>query len=115
MTDSLNFGIVSSHNVMIPMRDGVRLATDIYRPADELGNAIDRQFPVIVGRTSYDKSNPVIWIEAVANAFVPRGYVVVAEIRKEPATTSTPRTRRKASMATTRSSGLQVSHGRTEK
>ena len=79
MTDSLNFGIVSSHNVMIPMRDGVRLATDIYRPADELGNAIDGQFPVIVGRTSYDKSNPVIWIEAVANAFVPRGYVVVLQ------------------------------------
>jgi len=74
-----NYGIVASHNVMIPMRDGVRLATDIYRPADEAGNAVDGQFPVIIGRTSYDKSNPVIWIDAVAKAFVPRGYVVVLQ------------------------------------
>ena len=79
MTDSPSFGIVSSHNVMVPMRDGVRLATDVYRPADENGNAVEGRFPVIVGRTSYDKSNPVIWIEAVANAFVPRGYVVVLQ------------------------------------
>ena len=79
MTDLPNFGMVSSHNVMIPMRDGVRLATDVYRPADENGNAVEGRFPVIVGRTSYDKANPVIWIEAVANAFVPRGYVVVLQ------------------------------------
>lgn len=78
-SSSPNFGIVSSHNVMIPMRDGIRLATDIYRPADHLGNVVDEQFPVIVGRTSYDKSNPVIWIDAVAKAFVPRGYVVVLQ------------------------------------
>ena len=78
-TQDSNYGIVASQNVMIPMRDGVRLATDIYRPADENGNAIDDSFPVIVGRTSYDKSNPVIWIEAVAKAFVPRGYVVVLQ------------------------------------
>ncbi len=57
----------------------MRLATDIYRPADDSGNAVEGQFPVIVGRTSYDKSNPVIWIEAVAKAFVPRGYVVVLQ------------------------------------
>ncbi len=74
-----NYGIVASQNVMIPMRDGVRLATDIYRPADESGNAVEGRFPVIIGRTSYDKSNPVIWIDAVAKAFVPRGYVVVLQ------------------------------------
>ena len=27
------FGVVVEKNVMIPMRDGVRLAADIYRPA----------------------------------------------------------------------------------
>lgn len=74
-----SYGVVVSQKVMIPMRDGVRLATDIYRPADENGNAVDGKFPVIVGRTSYDKSNPVIWIDAVAKAFVPRGYVVVLQ------------------------------------
>ncbi|HCI85663.1 MAG TPA: hypothetical protein DHV68_02325, partial [Dehalococcoidia bacterium] len=58
--------MIVSQNVMIPMRDGVRLSTDIYRPADEFGNHAQGQFPVILGRTSYDKSNPVIWIDAVA-------------------------------------------------
>ena len=57
----------------------MRLATDVYRPADTNGNAIEGEFPVILGRTSYDKSNPVIWIDAVARAFVPRGYVVMLQ------------------------------------
>ena len=73
------YGIVVSQNVMIPMRDGVRLASDVYRPADANGIAIEGEFPVILGRTSYDKSNPVIWIDAVARAFVPRGYVVILQ------------------------------------
>ncbi|MDA0232681.1 MAG: CocE/NonD family hydrolase [Chloroflexi bacterium] len=64
---------------MVSMRDGVRLATDIYRPADENGNLIGGRFPVILGRTSYDKSNPVIWINPIANFFVPRGYVVLLQ------------------------------------
>ncbi len=69
----------ASYNIMVPMRDGVRLATDIYRPADENGNPIDGQFPVVLGRTSYDKSNPVIWVDPIANFFVPRGYVVLLQ------------------------------------
>lgn len=74
-----NHGIIVAQNVMVPMRDGVRLATDIYRPTDASGNPRQGQFPVILGRTSYDKSNPVIWIGPVANAFVPRGYVVLLQ------------------------------------
>ncbi len=69
----------ATYNVMVPMRDGVRLATDIYRPADEHGNVLDGEFPVILGRTSYDKSNPVIWVDPIANFFVPRGYVVLLQ------------------------------------
>ncbi|MFN0178507.1 MAG: CocE/NonD family hydrolase [Gemmatimonadales bacterium] len=38
-------------NVMIPMRDGVRLATDLYRPATGAG-----PWPVILTRTPYNKS-----------------------------------------------------------
>ena len=71
--------VTATYNVMVPMRDGVRLATDIYRPSDELGNPIDGEFPVILGRTSYDKSNPVIWVNPIANFFVPRGYVVLLQ------------------------------------
>ena len=64
---------------MIPMRDGVRLATDVYRPANPDGSPVEGAFPVILGRTSYDKSNPVIWVDPVANFFVPRGYVVLLQ------------------------------------
>ena len=37
------------------MRDGVRLATDIYRPALN-GVPVPGRFPMILGRTSYDRS-----------------------------------------------------------
>ncbi len=29
----MTFGMIIAKDVMVPMRDGVRLATDIYRPA----------------------------------------------------------------------------------
>lgn len=57
-------------DVMVPMRDGVELATDVYRPADG-----DGPFPTLVNRTPYDKaaSEPVGGVgPAVAN-----GYAVV--------------------------------------
>jgi putative CocE/NonD family hydrolase len=45
-------GIVVERDVMVPARDGVLLATDIYRP-DGAG-----PFPVLFERTPYDKSAP---------------------------------------------------------
>ena len=72
------YGVVVAQNVMIPMRDGVRLAADIYRPAHN-GEPDSGAFPTILARTSYDKTNPVNWIEPVANFFTPRGYVVVLQ------------------------------------
>ncbi len=41
--------VVVERNVMVPMRDGVKLATDIVRPKRE------GQFPVILSRTPYGK------------------------------------------------------------
>lgn len=41
---------------MVTARDGVRLATDIYRPAKD-GVTIDGAFPVILERTPYDKTD----------------------------------------------------------
>src|SRR4029079_13900549 len=64
---------VVSKNVMIPMRDGVRLATDIYRPARN-GVAVDGKFPVLMERTPYDKAN-VDWLAEL----VKDGYVVVGQ------------------------------------
>ncbi len=51
-------GDVAVHsNVMIPMRDGIRLAADIYLPAGT-GDADPGPFPVLLERTPYDKTGP---------------------------------------------------------
>ena len=47
--------VIVHRDVMVPMRDGVRLATDIYRPARG-GVALDDPRPVIFERTPYDKA-----------------------------------------------------------
>src|SRR3974390_800061 len=52
--DSASYGIAAEKDVMIPMRDGVRLAADIYRPAHGV-QAIDGKFPGILMRTHYNK------------------------------------------------------------
>jgi putative CocE/NonD family hydrolase len=64
---------------MVAMRDGVRLATDVYRPALPDGGPAPGRFPVILTRTSYDKSNPVMQVGPVAKFFAPRGYVAVVQ------------------------------------
>ena len=46
------YGIVVAQDLMVPMRDGVRLAPDLYRPANPDGSPVEGEFPVILGRTS---------------------------------------------------------------
>ena len=58
---------VIENNVLVPMRDGVRLAVDIYRPS-----AVGR-FPVLLCRTPYNKNGQA----ALAKYFVENGYAVV--------------------------------------
>jgi putative CocE/NonD family hydrolase len=72
-------GMLVAENVMIPMRDGVKLATDIYRPAAPDGTPLPGPFPTLLYRTSYDKSNAIAHIEPVARFFVPRGYVCLLQ------------------------------------
>jgi putative CocE/NonD family hydrolase len=72
------YDVVVDENVMVPMRDGIRLATDIYRPAID-GEPVPGLLPTILGRTSYDKKWQSLWVEPVANYFAPRGYVVVIQ------------------------------------
>lgn len=72
------YGVVIAKDVMVPMRDGVRLATDIYRPARD-GEPATGRFPTILGRTSYDKNSPQMWVEPVAEFFCPRGYAVAIQ------------------------------------
>jgi len=59
---------------MIPMRDGVRLATDIYRPALD-GRAALGKFPAILERTPYNKDG----IERSARIFVSHGYIAIGQ------------------------------------
>ncbi|MEO5815101.1 MAG: CocE/NonD family hydrolase [Gemmatimonadaceae bacterium] len=68
--------VVIERAVMVPMRDGVRLATDIYRPKDVTGAV-----PTILIRTPYNKSaNPNG--DAAATFFASHGYgVVVQDVR----------------------------------
>lgn len=73
--------------VMVSTRDGVRLATDIYRPARD-GRPVEGAFPVIIERTPYGRAEvsraerslrnrePLTRAQ-VAEAFVRRGYAVV--------------------------------------
>jgi hypothetical protein len=69
---------VVAKDVMVPTRDGVRLSTDIYRPARD-GEALRGQFPTILGRTSYNKENRLMWVEPVGEFFARRGYVVAVQ------------------------------------
>ena len=66
------YGVERHANVMLPMRDGVRLATDLYVPTLN-GVRVPGQFPVILERTPYDKASPG---NATNGAyFARRGYV----------------------------------------
>jgi hypothetical protein len=63
-------------NLMIPMRDGVRLATDVYRPARG-GTPLDEKLPVLLQRTPYGKTGSSL-VES-ARFFAANGYVVALQ------------------------------------
>jgi len=76
--------MVIDENIMVPMRDGVKLATDVYRPA-KVG-----QWPVLLTRVTYNKDLrfPVpqlrekrIFLELTLDSerVVQAGYVIVAQ------------------------------------
>ena len=73
------FEVSVASNVMVPMRDGVQLATDVYRPA-RAGTPVEAKFPVIMTRTPYSKSgNPIAKTEEVGRYYAARGYVFIAQ------------------------------------
>jgi len=69
------FEIQASKNLMVSMRDGVKLATDIYRPAQN-GTPVSGRFPTLLVRTPYAR---VYKESGEAAFFVPRGYVLVVQ------------------------------------
>lgn len=81
--------LIVDRDVMVPMRDGVRLATDIVRPSRADGQE-DTPLPVIMERTPYDKRGisrselsvadprPASRVE-IAEYFARRGFAVVMQ------------------------------------
>lgn len=61
------FNVLVEHDIQVPMRDGVKLRADIYRPD------VSGSFPVLVMRTPYNKAG------ANVDALVQGGYIVVVQ------------------------------------
>ena len=61
-------------DVMVAMRDGIRLATDIYRPKQN-GKPASEPLPVILTRTPYDKDGN----RSLGEYYATHGYVFVAQ------------------------------------
>jgi predicted acyl esterase len=59
----------AKETIMLPMRDGVKLATDIHKPQGAT------PFPVILGRTPYNKNSA----DAIGDEATKRGYVFVVQ------------------------------------
>lgn len=62
--------MIKYHNVMVPMKDGVQLATDVYLPKE------DSVLPVLIKRTPYDKDRDMD--QAEIEAYVNAEYIVVS-------------------------------------
>ncbi len=69
------YGVDVSVNVMVSMRDGVKLATDIYRPARD-GTPIEEKTAVILTRTPYNKGEGK---SADARYFASHGYTAIIQ------------------------------------
>ena len=63
---------VVEKDIMVPMRDGVKLATDVYRPAE------GGPFPVLLARVPYNKAEPMIVLGTMdIQRAIAAGYAVV--------------------------------------
>jgi putative CocE/NonD family hydrolase len=69
-----NFASVALETVMVPMRDGAKLATDLYRPGQG-GKPAAGRFPVLIERTPYNK----IGRRKLGDFLARRGYAVVLQ------------------------------------
>lgn len=69
------YGVDVADDVMVPMRDGVKLATDVYRPTSD-AQLLDDPRPVVLIRTPYGKGNGN---SGDGKYFASHGYVVVVQ------------------------------------
>ncbi|RBM18920.1 hypothetical protein DI005_17780 [Prauserella sp. PE36] len=66
----------SAQQYMVRMRDGVRLATDVYLPD------ADGPVPVVLTRLPYGKNGGIIRVDVFAEALLERGYALAAQDRR---------------------------------
>ena len=71
---SANGGVDVYRDVMIPMRDGIRLAADVYQPADA------GPLPAVLVRTAYGKSQPELGFDYARIAAA--GFAVVVQDKR---------------------------------
>lgn len=77
MVAEADYEVHAELNVSVEMRDGVKLATDVYRPADpKTGEPITEPKPVLLDRTPYNKRGRM---ERHGEWFAKRGYVVAIQ------------------------------------
>jgi len=68
--------ILFTKDLMIPMRDGVKLAADVYRPAVD-GVPLSTRLPILLQQTPYNKEGSRL--VDTAKYLASRGYVVVLQ------------------------------------
>ncbi len=71
-----SYEAITERDVMIPLRDGVCVATDLYFPARNEQKA-EGQFPVVLQRTPYDKAASA----ATGRYYAERGYIAAMQDR----------------------------------
>ena len=72
----IQYDVILKKNIMVPMRDGTKLATDVYLPAIS-GKMVEGKFPAVIERTPYDNASPRL--VDTARFYASRGYVAVMQ------------------------------------
>ncbi|EMA27048.1 CocE/NonD family hydrolase [Haloarcula japonica] len=75
MRSESSYGVQSQFDVMVRTRDGVELATDIYRPTED-GDVVEEPLPALLSRTPYNKRGEM---ERHGEWFAKHGYVVAIQ------------------------------------
>ncbi len=70
------YDVMLESGIDVPARDGITLATDLYRPADG-SSAAEGEFPTVLLRTPYDRARAPMAL--TGRFFASRGYVFAAQ------------------------------------
>src|SRR5579864_4937700 len=70
----IHTGFTVDREIMVPMRDGVRLSTAVLRP-----EKIAERMPVILVRTPYLKDEELLGLKDLVSFLLPHGYILVVQ------------------------------------